>query len=77
MQSFPPPDFVSHVGFIIITDELQAPADFLIHRCLNLCLKDPKHSRCLFLSVSEDMEHIKSVASKSVREEQYIYLSIY
>ncbi|KAG8214085.1 hypothetical protein J3R82DRAFT_10843 [Butyriboletus roseoflavus] len=65
MQSFPPADLASHVGLVLITDELQAPADFLIHRFLNLRLKDSKRSRCLFLSVSEDIERIKSVASKS------------
>lgn len=69
MQSFPPPDLTSHVGLVLITDELQAPADFLIHRFLNLRLKDSKRSRCLLLSVSEDIERIKSVASKSVRRE--------
>lgn len=72
MQSFPPPDLASHVGLIIITDELQAPADFLIHKFLNIRLKDAKRSRCLFLSVSEDMERIKSVASKSVRIVQHL-----
>ncbi|KAH0828022.1 hypothetical protein J3R83DRAFT_3671 [Lanmaoa asiatica] len=65
MQSFPPPDLASHVGLVLITDELHAPADFLIHRFLNLRLKDSKRSRCLLLSVSEDIERIKSVASKS------------
>ncbi|KIK99385.1 hypothetical protein PAXRUDRAFT_532588 [Paxillus rubicundulus Ve08.2h10] len=65
MQSFPPPDLVSYVGLILVTDELQAPADFLIHRFLHLRLKDSKQSQCLFISVSEDMERIKAVASKS------------
>ncbi|KAF9227178.1 hypothetical protein BS17DRAFT_747455 [Gyrodon lividus] len=66
MQSFPPPDLVSYIGLILITDELQAPADFLIHRFLNLRLKDAKQqSWCLLLSVSEDIERIKAVASKS------------
>ncbi|KAF8444825.1 hypothetical protein L210DRAFT_3393573 [Boletus edulis BED1] len=65
MQSFPPPDLASHVGLLLITDELHAPADFLIHKFLNLRLKDSKRSRCLILSVSEDMERIRSVASKS------------
>ncbi|KAI9571177.1 hypothetical protein HD554DRAFT_2321057 [Boletus coccyginus] len=55
MQSFPPPGLASHVGLVLITDELQAPADFLIHKFLNLCLKDLKRSR----------ERIRSVASKS------------
>lgn len=67
MQSFPPPDLASHIGLILITDEIQAPADFLIHRFLNLRLKDLKQSRCLLLSVTEDIERIRSVASKSVR----------
>ncbi|KAF8557662.1 hypothetical protein OG21DRAFT_233710 [Imleria badia] len=65
MQSFPPPDLASHIGLILITDEIQAPADFLIHGFLNLRLKDSKQSRCLLLSVSEDIERIRSVASKS------------
>lgn len=72
MQSFPPPNLASHVGLIIITDELQAPADFLIHKFLNLRLKDAKRSRCLLLSVSEDIERIRSVASKSVRRERHM-----
>lgn len=72
MQSFPPPDLVSHIGLVLITDEIQAPADFLIHRFLNLRLKDSKRSRCVLLSVSEDVERVRSVASKSVRREQHL-----
>ncbi|KIJ68092.1 hypothetical protein HYDPIDRAFT_126768 [Hydnomerulius pinastri MD-312] len=65
MQSFPPPELISYIGLVLITDELHAPADFLIHRFLNLRLKDAKQTRCLMLSVSEGLERIKAVASKS------------
>ncbi|KAF9241867.1 hypothetical protein BU15DRAFT_87091 [Melanogaster broomeanus] len=54
MQSFPPTDLISYVGLILISDELQAPADFLVHR-----------ASASLLSVSEDIERVKSVASKS------------
>ncbi|KAH7888904.1 hypothetical protein F5I97DRAFT_1935330 [Phlebopus sp. FC_14] len=64
---FPPLELVSYIGLILITDELPAPADFLIHRFLSSRLKDrdAPRSKCIMLAVSEDIERIKAVASKS------------
>ncbi|KAG1715624.1 hypothetical protein ID866_1548 [Astraeus odoratus] len=66
MQHFPSPDLVHYPGLILITDELSAPADFLLHRFLHVRLKEVKQSNCIFVSVSEDLERIRAVASKAV-----------
>lgn len=68
MQSFPPSDLVSYAGFVLVTDQLPAPADFLLHRFLHVRLKEMKQSNCIFLSMSEDLGRIKAVASKAVGE---------
>jgi len=68
MQSFPPSDLVSCAGIVLVTDQLPAPADFLLHRFLHVRLKEMKQSDCIFLSMSEDLWRIKAVASKAVGE---------
>ncbi|KAI6040228.1 hypothetical protein EDC04DRAFT_1524713 [Pisolithus marmoratus] len=65
MQTFPPSDLIADAGFILITDELSAPADFLLHRFLHVRVKEARHSSCIFLSVSEDFDRVKTVASKA------------
>lgn len=65
MQTFPPIELVSYAGLILVTDQLSAPADFLLHRFLHSRLKDTKQSDSIFLSVSEDIGRIKAVAAKA------------
>lgn len=65
MQTFPPSDLVINAGFVLITDELPAPADFLLHRFLHVQIRDAKQSHCIFLSVSEDFDRVKTIASKA------------
>lgn len=65
MQTFPPSDLVTDAGLILITDELPAPADFLLHRFLHIRIREVKQSSCIFLSVSEDFDRVKTVASKA------------
>ncbi|KAI0644708.1 hypothetical protein C8Q79DRAFT_791633 [Trametes meyenii] len=59
---------------LLITDELLAPADFLLHRHLAAHLKESKSSKCVLVSVSEDIGRWKAVAQRSVRHTQYIIL---
>jgi hypothetical protein len=63
---FPPPKLPSPGQFLLITDELAAPADFFLHKSLGAHLKDNKNSRCVLLSVSGGMTRWKTIAAKSV-----------
>jgi hypothetical protein len=63
---FQPSDLPDGI-ILLITDELAAPADFLLHRTLATHLKERKHPRALILSVSEGITRWKALASKSVR----------
>ncbi|KAH7928892.1 hypothetical protein BV22DRAFT_1030077 [Leucogyrophana mollusca] len=62
---FPPSALLSSRKLILITDELAAPADFLLHRFLSTKIRENKTSRCIVLSVSEDFERWKAIAAKS------------
>ncbi|KAG1752843.1 hypothetical protein EDB19DRAFT_1670099 [Suillus lakei] len=64
-MQFPAPDLVSSRRLLLITDQLPAPADFLLHRFLHLHLKQSKTAKCIVLAVSESLERWKSVASKA------------
>lgn len=64
-MQFPAPDLVSSHRLLLITDQLPAPADFLLHRFLHLHLKQSKTAKCIVLAVSESLERCKSVASKA------------
>lgn len=64
-MQFPAPDLVSSRCLLLITDQLPAPADFLLHRFLHLHLKQCKTAKCIVLAVSESLERWKSVASKA------------
>ncbi|KAG2342813.1 hypothetical protein BDR05DRAFT_885305 [Suillus weaverae] len=64
-MQFPAPDLVSSRRLLLITDQLLAPADFLLHRFLHLHLKQSKTAKCIVLAVSESLERCKSVASKA------------
>jgi hypothetical protein len=63
---FPPPQLPSPEQFLLVTDELAAPADFLLHRILGTHLKDAKRSKIVILSVSEGLARWKAIAAKSV-----------
>ncbi|KAH9895203.1 hypothetical protein C8Q73DRAFT_693421 [Cubamyces lactineus] len=62
---FPPTDLPIPSEVLLITDELLSPADFLLHRYLAAHLKESKNSRCVLVSVSEDLGRWKSVAQRS------------
>ncbi|KAF8629693.1 hypothetical protein AX15_003331 [Amanita polypyramis BW_CC] len=53
--------------FLLITDELSAPADFLLHRVLHQHLKASRasHKKATILLISEGLARWKSVASRS------------
>ncbi|OAX41148.1 hypothetical protein K503DRAFT_790990 [Rhizopogon vinicolor AM-OR11-026] len=63
-MQFPAPELVSPRRLLLVTDQLQAPADFLLHRFLHLHLKQTK-TKCIILAVSDGLERWKSVASKA------------
>ncbi|KAI0779593.1 hypothetical protein C8Q74DRAFT_1199522 [Fomes fomentarius] len=59
------PDGVTLPGeLLLITDELLAPADFLLHRYLNSHLKDSQDSPVVLVSISEDIGRWKAIAGK-------------
>ncbi|KAI0674891.1 hypothetical protein C8Q78DRAFT_965147 [Trametes maxima] len=62
---FPPSALPLPGELLLITDELLAPADFLLHRHLATHLKESKSSRCVLVSVLEDLGRWKSVAQRS------------
>ncbi|KAG2127464.1 uncharacterized protein EDB93DRAFT_1243704 [Suillus bovinus] len=64
-MQFPAPDLFSSRRLLLVTDQLPAPADFLLHRFLHLHLKQSKTAKCIVLAVSESLERWKSVASKA------------
>ncbi|KAG1869742.1 hypothetical protein C8R48DRAFT_746898 [Suillus tomentosus] len=64
-MQFPAPDLFSSHRLLLITDQLPAPADFLLHRFLHLHLRQSKTAKCFVLAVSESLERWKSVASKA------------
>ncbi|GLB36869.1 putative elongation complex protein 6 [Lyophyllum shimeji] len=51
--------------FLLITDELSSPADFLVHRTLISHIKEAKNAKSVVLSVSEGIERWKAIAAKS------------
>jgi hypothetical protein len=67
-MQFPAPELVSSRRLLLVTDQLPAPADFLLHRFLHLQLKRSKTAKCIVLAVSDSLERWKSVASKAVRQ---------
>ncbi|KAJ8597432.1 hypothetical protein M405DRAFT_724165 [Rhizopogon salebrosus TDB-379] len=64
-MQFPAPELVSSRRLLLVTDQLPAPADFLLHRFLHLQLKRSKTAKCIVLAVSDSLERWKSVASKA------------
>ncbi|KAI9061704.1 hypothetical protein FKP32DRAFT_1575488 [Trametes sanguinea] len=62
---FPPSELPLPGEILLITDELLAPADFLLHRHVAAHLKASKPSKCVLVSVSEDIGRWKAVAQRS------------
>ncbi|KAI0633495.1 hypothetical protein C8Q77DRAFT_1057193 [Trametes polyzona] len=62
---FPPNTLPLPGEILLITDELLAPADFLLHRHLTTALKESKTNKCVLLSFSEDIGRWKAVSLRS------------
>ncbi|KAM5533739.1 hypothetical protein V8D89_012612 [Ganoderma adspersum] len=62
---FPPTSLPLPGEILVITDELMAPASFLLHRFLTGHLKEGKNSTAVLISVSEDIGKLKAVAGRS------------
>ncbi|KAH7911025.1 hypothetical protein BJ138DRAFT_1172790 [Hygrophoropsis aurantiaca] len=80
---FPPPTLLSSRKLILISDEVAAPGDFLLHRFLSTHLKEDKNSRCIILSVSEEFERWKAIAAKSnlnisqsISEQKLVFIDV-
>ena len=63
---YPTTDLLALKRPVLITDQLQAPADFLIFRTVTAHLKENKQNRCMILSTFNDLPRWRTVASKSV-----------
>jgi len=63
---YPTVDLLAVRKPVLITDQLQAPADFLVFRTVTTHLKENKQNRCVVLSVFNDVPRWKAIASKSV-----------
>ncbi|TFY55918.1 hypothetical protein EVG20_g9141 [Dentipellis fragilis] len=62
---FPPEGFPAPGKPTLITDQLAAPADFVLHNILGSHLKGKKDTSAVILSVSEPLARWKTVASRS------------
>ncbi|OSD04129.1 hypothetical protein PYCCODRAFT_1365097 [Trametes coccinea BRFM310] len=70
---FPPSGLPLPGEILLITDELLAPADFLLHRQVATHLKASKVSKCVLISISEDIGRWKAVAQRSnINSTQYL-----
>jgi len=65
MLQFPPDDLLACSRFFFLTDEISAPADFILHRLLAQKYKASKGSKVIVLSTSSDLDRWKTLASKS------------
>ncbi|EIW83116.1 hypothetical protein CONPUDRAFT_121514 [Coniophora puteana RWD-64-598 SS2] len=65
MLQFPPDDLLACSRFFLLTDEISAPADFILHRLLAQKYKASKGSKVIVLSTSSDLDRWKTLASKS------------
>ena len=63
---YPTADLLAAKRPVLITDQLQAPADFLLFRTVTTHLKETKQNRCIILSTFNDTPRWKTIASKSV-----------
>ncbi|OBZ70698.1 hypothetical protein A0H81_09315 [Grifola frondosa] len=65
---FPPQGLPLPGEILLITDELSSPADFILLGNLSAHLKNHKDSKCIVLSVSEDLTRWKAISGKSVEK---------
>ena len=63
---YPTADLLAVRKPVLITDQLQAPADFLVFRTVTTHLKENKKNRGIVLSTFNDVPRWKAIASKSV-----------
>lgn len=63
---FPPSTLPLPGEVLLITDEILAPADFLLHRLLASHFKESQSHAGVLVSFSEDIGRWKAVASKAV-----------
>ena len=71
---FPPVALTIPGELILITDELLAPADFMLHRIVAGHLKESKDAACLLVSVSEDIGRWKAIAGRTVSRNAFVIL---
>ncbi|KAF8148624.1 hypothetical protein B0H34DRAFT_736284 [Crassisporium funariophilum] len=64
MSPFSPFDLPDGI-ILLITDELLAPATFMLHRTLAAHMKRSLNSKCVILSVTEDITRWKALSAKS------------
>ncbi|THH08775.1 hypothetical protein EW146_g8888 [Bondarzewia mesenterica] len=62
---FPPTTLPSPGQLLLITDQLNASAHFLLHSTVAAHLKALSNSKCIILSVSEPLSRWKAIASRS------------
>ncbi|KAF9643363.1 hypothetical protein BDM02DRAFT_3181827 [Thelephora ganbajun] len=62
---YPTADLLAVRKPVVVTDQLQAPADFLVFRTVTTHLKENKQNRCIILSTFNDVPRWKAIASKS------------
>ncbi|EGN94901.1 hypothetical protein SERLA73DRAFT_114364 [Serpula lacrymans var. lacrymans S7.3] len=62
---FPPAGLLASGHFVLVSDHLGAPADFLLHRFLSTHLRESRNCKCVILSVSEDISRWKATSSKA------------
>lgn len=63
---YPTVDLLAVRKPVLVTDQLQAPAEFLVFRTVTTHLKENKQNRCIILSAFNDVSRWKAIASKSV-----------
>jgi hypothetical protein len=75
-SKLPPPGHV-----LLITDQLESSAEFLLHRALSLRLKHSKGGRCILVSTTQDYGHWKAVAARSnlalenyIKSESFVFI---
>jgi hypothetical protein len=51
---------------LLITDDLAAPADFLLHRFLANHLRDSSEAKCVVIAVLENVSRWEAVAARLV-----------
>jgi hypothetical protein len=66
---FPPPGLASARRLLLVTDQLSAPADFILHQNVISSVKEKKNVKTIVIAVSENLARWKAVAAKSVSPE--------